>query len=505
MVPLELRLRPHDPFSHPVLGEIIPTSNLLLKVTRKRRKCGSGPNGEYMPEDYKMETEIVGIIVKTGRFRALADYQYVVEPSDPMVKLKQSLNNFNIEGISNFEFATDKGVQENLRNIPPPIFSRIEWSLSYRYQQFANSTLGDPVPVEAVAESGKVVKRSSTPLRNPCLKLTRESLRVPTGPTPQILAFLDTMPATPEVFARIESLFAARPVYTFVAVSNLCRLVLKRRQDVKLVSYLLPRYAYFMTYGPWRECWVRYGYDPRVERDARIYQHVCMRFVKAPQPLGRAKRLIGVGSRARLLGAVTKSAINAVEEEDADHDKTHIFDGTLWKGTAKLQLCDITDPDVVRIIQSNRGVRKIFDNKDGWYENAIIDSVRKIVRNKIMQQTGRSVDDADIPDYNSDDEGAASPTGDQDDEDDEDESDDDSARDQEGAVRMGEGGGADDRVGRPHVSESVSSKIDALMRTLQSSQLAGAGSTSGPSSAAAPNALIDDNEEDEFDYFDEDD
>ncbi|TPX67606.1 hypothetical protein CcCBS67573_g07465 [Chytriomyces confervae] len=484
LVPLELSLRPNDPFAHPLLGEIIPTANLLLKVTRKRRKTGSGPNGEYLESDYKIETEIAGIIVKTGRFRALADYQYGMDPNDPMVQLKKSLNSFKIEGISKFDFSLDKGIQKDLRNVPPPVFSRIEWSQRYRYQQFSKFT-----GIEVLAESGETrIIRKPQLRRNPCLKFTRESVHVPTAPTSAILTFLDSLKSPPEMLAHIESLFQQRPIHTFHAVSNLCKPVIKRKTDVKLIHFLLSRFAYFMTSGPWRECWVRYGYDPRMDRDARVYQVISMRFVKAPQPLIRAKRLIGVPSGARLLGVIHGGITG--ENEDLENDKSHMFDGTLWKGNARLQICDITDPDVVKIVQSYRGIRKTFDTKDGWYEPALVDSIRKIVRNKIMLQSGRSAEDVDMPDYDSDDDGAASPT----EENEMNESDEDEA-----SFKDAEDGQNDvDMIGP---SDHVSTKIDALMRTLQSSQLVGTDvSTQGIGSGD-----IDVNGEDEFDYFEAED
>ena len=38
----------------------------------------------------------------------------------------------------------------------------------------------------------------------------------------------------------------------------------------ELVKYL-PAVAYRFTGGPWRNLWIRYGYDPRKELDARMY------------------------------------------------------------------------------------------------------------------------------------------------------------------------------------------------------------------------------------------
>jgi hypothetical protein len=73
---VELRLRPENPFAHPIAGEIVPTNNLLLKVIKRRRKRRpvegaaeetttdvEGAVGEYT-------AEVVGSIPKTVRFRS---------------------------------------------------------------------------------------------------------------------------------------------------------------------------------------------------------------------------------------------------------------------------------------------------------------------------------------------------------------------------------------------------------------------------------------------------
>lgn len=65
---LELNLRPGNPFAHPIPGEVVPTSNILLKVVKRRRKRkdsddASAPVGEYT-------VEALGVISKTARFRS---------------------------------------------------------------------------------------------------------------------------------------------------------------------------------------------------------------------------------------------------------------------------------------------------------------------------------------------------------------------------------------------------------------------------------------------------
>lgn len=61
---LELNLRPGNPFAHPIPGDIVGTSNILLKVVRRKRR---NPEGEYIGE---FTAEAMGIIPKTARFRS---------------------------------------------------------------------------------------------------------------------------------------------------------------------------------------------------------------------------------------------------------------------------------------------------------------------------------------------------------------------------------------------------------------------------------------------------
>lgn len=68
---LELRLSPNNPFSHPIAGNVVGTNNLLLKVTKRKKKRNTVSDGEAdngIIGEYK--TEIVGNISKTARFRS---------------------------------------------------------------------------------------------------------------------------------------------------------------------------------------------------------------------------------------------------------------------------------------------------------------------------------------------------------------------------------------------------------------------------------------------------
>lgn len=63
---MELRLRPEDPFAHPIPGDVVPTNNILLRVRKRRRKHNEGEavkEGDYI-------AEAVGVLPKTVRFRS---------------------------------------------------------------------------------------------------------------------------------------------------------------------------------------------------------------------------------------------------------------------------------------------------------------------------------------------------------------------------------------------------------------------------------------------------
>ncbi|KAJ2768255.1 tau 95 subunit of transcription factor TFIIIC, partial [Coemansia nantahalensis] len=62
-MPVELRFRYEDPASHPINGEITPTENLLLKVTRRVRRrrppqTGDGP-APAEEEEAQVRAEVV--------------------------------------------------------------------------------------------------------------------------------------------------------------------------------------------------------------------------------------------------------------------------------------------------------------------------------------------------------------------------------------------------------------------------------------------------------------
>ncbi|KAH9269136.1 hypothetical protein BASA83_008887 [Batrachochytrium salamandrivorans] len=326
---LELNYTPGDIFMHPVSGEIISTSNLLLKVVRRtNRRTG----------ECTLEHRIVGAVSKTCRFRALADFQYAVDPEDPLVKLRYKMENLDVGGLDPLPFDEEaKGVGFPLRHIPPPGFSRLEWPVEY-------GQLGVEREYHFVIFQRKLF----------------------------LQRLLKTFSAPKHLVDVLLELFAQRPIWSRNAILGTVDSTLIRQQHL---STALPVVSYFVLTGPWRSMWVRFGYDPRKERSARLYQTIDMRSVKHPGT-ARAQR----AARNRF-GSSSTAGSDSIREGRAV--KSHIFDGESKSFSGMFQLCDVTDPSLKIMIGSARYCRDSFSDRDGWLISGHIDEIRTAISKKL--------------------------------------------------------------------------------------------------------------------------
>ena len=70
---LELNLRPDNPFSHPIPGDLVATNSIVLKVVKRRRKkleSDASTSGDAAGTVGEYTAEAVGVVHKTVRFRS---------------------------------------------------------------------------------------------------------------------------------------------------------------------------------------------------------------------------------------------------------------------------------------------------------------------------------------------------------------------------------------------------------------------------------------------------
>eukprot|EP00124_Ichthyophonus_hoferi_P000653 Ihof_evm24s25 gene=Ihof_evmTU24s25 len=217
---IELWYRPKEYMTHAIVGEKTNTTNLLLTIRRRKVK------GNSAPSENKFQSEVTGVIRLTYRFQGMAEYEVLPPMGFKRPKMPETLSDFNLASIIN---------PNQPMFIPPPMFSRINHPLEYKFQQN---------PSQA-----KVLRQRSQ-----------------------------------------DQLFDKRPIWS--KPSLMTHIPASTHKKLK---YILPQLAYFFTNGPWRLLWVRLGYDPRLDPSSQIYQMIDIRLKsraenEMPAPVRTSKR-----------------------------------------------------------------------------------------------------------------------------------------------------------------------------------------------------------------------
>jgi len=136
---------------------------------------------------------------------------------------------------------------------------------------------------------------------------------------------------------------------------------------------VIPYVGYFFTTGPFRECLVKYGVDPRSDPKYRHYQ--TLYFITA-----RKSGLIKVGTEvfARIRDLLTFTQKRLVEACKFD-GKTKPMSGNIY------QMCDITDPTIRKILDTEDIRTDCAPTTQGWYHIGTWARAQIILRDKVAQ------------------------------------------------------------------------------------------------------------------------
>ncbi|KAF7331916.1 hypothetical protein MKEN_00071900 [Mycena kentingensis (nom. inval.)] len=405
---LELKLRPNNPFAHPISGEVVPTTNLVLKVVKRKRKnrmeLDDGIIGEYT-------AEIVGTTSKTVRFRSMADFQYQPDMNDPVSKLRVAMDNLDVDAIRSYTIPPEKAdymvpatqdtsldtnidpaltgvpqpepnpeqpMRSNLRLFPPPLFSRQGFPQSYQFKANPASIETSVVNEETGEERKRLINKMRWKGYGPAA-ITFTDRLVPEKP-PQSVQDARSQ-VNDALCKKLLGLFEERPVWTRAALFN--HITALEARDVINSKLLLGTVCYVFTDGPWRDTLVKFGYDPRKDPGARFYQRLYFR--NANHPI--VKPSVASRRQERTVANMDNwaAAIEDGSERDLERRKSHMFDGkTLTKETAAFQMCDIVDPMLKEMIEQDDDLREACDERDGWYSNAHLERIKTVLRHKFF-------------------------------------------------------------------------------------------------------------------------
>ncbi|KIR59944.1 general transcription factor 3C polypeptide 5 (transcription factor C subunit 1) [Cryptococcus bacillisporus CA1873] len=406
---LQLRFRGDAP-GPPLRGYCIPSQKLLMKIVKRRRKPAAATHHHAGQGVFR--AEMVGTVNHTVRFVSMADYQWTPDPNGPTASLINSLKALDYNAILNYSFpplaeeyiephpdATDQQpkFRSKLDLQPLPIFSTRNLPAVYNFKM--------PPQVVPVDVPHPITGRIRTRFANN----TREH-----GLAPHIIQHdhtLGDVPREPNVIVqgkmsrlnqdllqKLRQAFEKRPVW--VKQSLLAQFSEEEQGEMKREKAYFPSVAYVINTGVYSKCLVKYGYDPRLDIESRKLQHIFFyahkKTVKNPMNTHpendeEADRREGwwEEEQARLIAENKRPPI--------DPTKANIFDGQyLHKAKADYQLCDITDPFIMRYIDDTKHLSTICTLKSGWYTFSWITLIKALVRAKYMYmlETGLPAPDA---------------------------------------------------------------------------------------------------------------
>ncbi|KAF2177509.1 hypothetical protein K469DRAFT_719860 [Zopfia rhizophila CBS 207.26] len=412
-------LRPDDPFCKQLLSNPVKGSNVLLKVTvpkrtgRKRKRGSSGPflledeaesntngtpNEQSPPEatssesktstvcDAYVESSVVfrslrdnaskysitpvGVIKEAHRFRTLPDIQYAASNYHIMTKIRDMLMPLRWSIAKNYDINTASGSWATHDVGPPAQFIQNPVPFSYFYKQnkFIKYTGG--VSHDGVLNMAKKISFNSYRTCRP----TDED--VPTGPMPGILGEEFLTPYIQGLIAAVRAELAKRPIITRHVLYN--RIGWEKRNRIREAAVYC---GYFFESGPWRECLIRWGIDPRTHPNYRQYQTVSYLSYKK---MGFARTKENFEQHMKELGDMDP-------EELANE---HKFDGVHVSKTGNLfQFCDITDPQLRKILDIDDIRKTCAPTFQGWYHSGTWAKVAVILKDKMNTILGGEIPD----------------------------------------------------------------------------------------------------------------
>lgn len=440
-----------DIYRHPIVGELVETHDLVALVrrrvwTRRKKRKRNPTNGEVDIEGISEQSssssqeetfreysvDVLGPVKSTARWRKMADFNYdphlpaddekdklvdvpgrpnerggILTLHDALARMDvASLRSFSIPEQSEEDSANGAHGRNDIRAIPPPLFSRMDIPFPYGFRQPSMSYLQSyqhRLPDGTTVESQRWLNAGRWKGLAPWQWSLKSNEKPPTEPPSEVTKLRSR--CDPKVLAKLQEIFEARPVWTRTALMNQLPDENMRRAVMFTKEYV-PLFAYTVTDGAWRDSLVKLGYDLRESNDSRFYQKVSFQLPTATSHKGKGsfKAAYG-GAHHSGAGAHTARQAQAVEsggreqaspDDDTEAAETqterqptttdtrdsHKFDGeTLNRSTGTFTLCDIVDPLVQPYILAE-GPENILDRptaETGWYTGEAFERIKTAV------------------------------------------------------------------------------------------------------------------------------
>lgn len=271
---LELRFRPGDVYCHGVLGDKTSVNNIVVKFIRKKI---TKPNGEVV---YKTEAKILGVIFTSYQYKTLCDFQYLPMKridkfdADRADQAKSAKYESIVEEAIPME-AFQTGGQTTFKPdaplmVVPTIFSRFDTPGDYLFKSGPQHKSEHLIQEVERQKKESVIGRTRKSRALEATLLTWKD-EIPSKPNPNVERQLTENDTA--LVSRVRAAFDSRPAWTKTGLAH----ELNCSRDEPKLKYALPVVAYYFSDGPYRCCWLKFGFDPKKDKSAAMYQTIDFR------------------------------------------------------------------------------------------------------------------------------------------------------------------------------------------------------------------------------------
>ena len=338
---LRTRFDKRDPLRQGPVASLEQEHGLLLKVKRNKRtgECSVEPTG----------------IVKTAyKYQELGDVQFL--PLHGKVDLEQETTRVHpvIESIPRPFMSTHINDKEYpLFNVKTYVQKNMNDYAAHRAKERSKSQ----------SHATHIKFEDEVPMHKPKidLKLRGENKR------------------RGDVYIKeLDALFKARPCWSKKMIENTG----KFRGGEYLLLQVLPKVAYHYLSGPWKGTWIRYGYDPSKDPNARYLQQINVRVSWANLQQALTELQTKIGQR---LATHTRVNLNTFTVWDLTKRKSAKIGLNLFlfnediKSQFSIQACDLLHDSIYQHFLRKMPRLETCDKTSGWFSGSNMTQLRELI------------------------------------------------------------------------------------------------------------------------------
>lgn len=413
---LELCFRPKDAGCRPLFANRQSCKGLLLRVRRHHCQdvCDNSADKQQKSEDtcsiesaserppsissspsmFQYSAEVIGVVETVYKFQSLSDFQYLLADREPDGTYTAINDQVYLRDLRSRTWLD----QQTPLCLLPPIFSRFDHPVMYCYREPPAHRAEYAKTLPKLDPNVIGVSRKRRPHHTQFVSYREK--KVPTEPNSSAVEILQNKRVSPSVVDQINMMFEQKPIWSRSALAA----QLSSSRAMHILSAVLPATAYYFTSGPWRCMWVRFGYDPRTDPQAKIYQTLDARVPRnipeESNPVPKRSVLSYRTPRAKPRGHVAVIQHSIFDSTRTDgrelpdsaavsQDKVYRFRPGVIPSYRQMfyQLCYVDEPDVQRLVHENDGQETECSEKDGWCLPETIDKCRILVTAHITSST----------------------------------------------------------------------------------------------------------------------